>query len=147
MDKNDVGDWLAMRAALDGAGFGLVDLRKCRSRGNGPPVVEEGRRVLYRWSDVLAWAEARQPSRRPHRIDLGQTTLGRWLEGRETAYAFAQRLDVHEQFIHRLIGHRNTHWRERLPPPDVLMLVSLSTGITIGTLADDAVRVATKGGG
>jgi len=29
------------------------------SRGGGPPYHKFGRAVLYRWSDVLAWAEAR----------------------------------------------------------------------------------------
>jgi hypothetical protein len=29
------------------------------TRGDGPPYHKFGRTVLYRWSDVLAWAEAR----------------------------------------------------------------------------------------
>jgi hypothetical protein len=29
------------------------------SRGGGPPYLKYGRIVLYRWGDVLAWAEAR----------------------------------------------------------------------------------------
>jgi hypothetical protein len=29
------------------------------TRGGGPPYHKFGRTVLYRWSDVLAWAEAR----------------------------------------------------------------------------------------
>ena len=29
------------------------------TRGDGPPYVKFGRRVLYRWGDLLAWAEAR----------------------------------------------------------------------------------------
>jgi hypothetical protein len=29
------------------------------TRGDGPPYHKYGRTVLYRWSDVLAWAEAR----------------------------------------------------------------------------------------
>src|SRR5262249_38722962 len=140
MKNDETGDWLAMRDALEAEGYGWVDLRKCRSRGNGPPVVSE-RPVLYRWSDVLAWAQGR---RRPHRNELGDTALGRWLAERETVHSFAARLELPAQFIHRLIGHRNSMWRDRLPPGDVLQLVSLETGIRLGVLTEDAVRVGMR---
>jgi hypothetical protein len=36
-----------------------------RCRGGGPPFRRYGKRVLYRWGDALAWAEARlSPPRR-----------------------------------------------------------------------------------
>jgi hypothetical protein len=41
------------------------------TRGEGPPFRRFGRKPLYRWGDVLAWAEARmtEPRRRIGRCD------------------------------------------------------------------------------
>lgn len=33
-------------------------LAQDRYRGVGPKFIKHGRRVLYRWADVLAWADA-----------------------------------------------------------------------------------------
>jgi hypothetical protein len=48
-------------AALRAAGFPIADksLATRASRGGGPPYRRFGARVLYRWGDALAWAEAR----------------------------------------------------------------------------------------
>jgi hypothetical protein len=44
------------------------------SRGGGPPYHRFGGRVLYRWSDALAWAEARlsPPLRSSSESDMQQ---------------------------------------------------------------------------
>jgi hypothetical protein len=52
---------------LTSAGFPISPktLATMVSRGGGPPYHKFGRTVLYRWSDALAWAEARlSPARR-----------------------------------------------------------------------------------
>ena len=48
-------------AALRAAGFPVADksLSTMASRGNGPQYQRFGARVLYRWGDARAWAEAR----------------------------------------------------------------------------------------
>jgi hypothetical protein len=48
-------------AALRAAGFPIADksLATRASRGGGPPYRRFGARVLYRWGDALAWAQAR----------------------------------------------------------------------------------------
>ena len=48
-------------AALTYAGFKTAapTLETLRCRGNGPIFHRYGRRVLYRWGDLLRWAEAR----------------------------------------------------------------------------------------
>jgi hypothetical protein len=48
-------------AALRAAGFPVADksLATRASRGGGPPYRRFGARVLYRWGDALAWAQAR----------------------------------------------------------------------------------------
>jgi hypothetical protein len=48
-------------AAFRAAGFPMSDktLATRASRGGGPPYRRFGARVLYRWGDALAWAEAR----------------------------------------------------------------------------------------
>src|SRR5580704_2775147 len=48
-------------AALTEAGFPVKakTLATKASRGGGPPYRKFGLRVLYRWGDALAWAEAR----------------------------------------------------------------------------------------
>jgi hypothetical protein len=54
-------------ASLTKVGFPIspATLSTMASRGGGPPYHKFGRTVLYRWPDVLAWAEARlSPSRR-----------------------------------------------------------------------------------
>lgn len=47
-------------AALTEAGYpiapGTLDTKA--SRGNGPPYRRFGKRALYRWGDLLAWAES-----------------------------------------------------------------------------------------
>jgi hypothetical protein len=47
--------------ALTRAGYRISPktLATKASRGGGPPYHKFGRAVLYRWSEVLAWAEAR----------------------------------------------------------------------------------------
>jgi hypothetical protein len=47
--------------ALTRAGFRTSPktLATKATRGDGPPYHKFGRTVLYRWSEVLAWAEAR----------------------------------------------------------------------------------------
>ena len=51
----------AVAAALTEAGFPVKPktLSTQATRGGGPPFRHFGSRVLYRWSDALAWAEAR----------------------------------------------------------------------------------------
>jgi hypothetical protein len=46
---------------LTRAGFPISPktLATMASRGGGPPYHKFGRAVVYRWSEVLAWAEAR----------------------------------------------------------------------------------------
>jgi hypothetical protein len=48
-------------AALTEAGFPIKSktLATKATRGGGPPYRKFGLRVLYRWGDALAWAEAR----------------------------------------------------------------------------------------
>lgn len=53
-------------AALSQAGYPTSEktLATQASRGDGPPFHRYGRYPLYRWADVLAWAEARlKPAR------------------------------------------------------------------------------------
>ncbi len=47
--------------ALREAGYPIADktLATRASRGGGPPYRRFGARVLYRWADVMAWAESR----------------------------------------------------------------------------------------
>jgi hypothetical protein len=47
--------------SLTRAGFPISPktLASMATRGGGPPYHKFGRAVLYRWSDALAWAEAR----------------------------------------------------------------------------------------
>lgn len=48
-------------AALSAAGYpiALPTLASMASRKEGPPFVKFGRRPLYRWGELLAWAERR----------------------------------------------------------------------------------------
>jgi hypothetical protein len=48
-------------AALTGCGFPVKPktLATKATRGGGPPYRTFGPRVLYRWADLLAWAEGR----------------------------------------------------------------------------------------
>jgi hypothetical protein len=48
---------IALRAA--GYPIAAATLATRASRGGGPPYRRFGARVLYRWSDVLGWAESR----------------------------------------------------------------------------------------
>jgi hypothetical protein len=54
-------------AALTAEGFPIAEstLATMASRGNGPEYCTFGRTVLYRWGDLLAWAESRMS--KPHR--------------------------------------------------------------------------------
>ena len=47
--------------ALTEAGYPIskLSLSTLASRGGGPIYTRFGRRALYRWSDLVAWAEAR----------------------------------------------------------------------------------------
>jgi hypothetical protein len=60
-------------AALRATGFPVADksLATRASRGGGPPYRRFGTRVLYRWGDALAWAQARlsQPIRSTSELD------------------------------------------------------------------------------
>ena len=51
----------ATAEALTAAGFPVTEktLATKAVRGGGPPYQTFGRTVLYRWADVLAWAEGR----------------------------------------------------------------------------------------
>jgi hypothetical protein len=51
----------AVAAALTARGYPVKSktLATKASRGGGPPFRHFGLRVLYRWSDALAWAEGR----------------------------------------------------------------------------------------
>ena len=51
----------AVAAALTAAGYPVKSktLSTKATRGGGPPFSHFGARVLYRWSDALAWAEGR----------------------------------------------------------------------------------------
>lgn len=143
MERHDFGSAREMRAALIAAGYGPVDLRQCRVRGTGPPSRRVGHRRLYRWGDVEDWAASRVARRRtasrPSKIDLGPTALGAWLEARPlTAHAFAKRLGVRLYYVHRLIRHRTSQWRPGLPPGRVIRAIAEETGISVGTLVEDA---------
>jgi hypothetical protein len=137
--ENFRGGWREMREALIRAGYGPSDLRQCFARGVGPPSQRICGRRVYQWQEVEAWARTRK---RPHKIDLGPSALGRWLKPRETAWGFAFRLNVPVRYVHRLIGHRTSLWFERLPPPDVMELISLETGIPLARLEADAMDLA-----
>lgn len=80
------------------------------------------------------------------RIDLSGTTLGEWMSDHAlSARGLAKRLYITEQFIYRLTGHRNSGTVYgpvlKLPPADVLYMISRETGISIGTLSEDAIRI------
>jgi hypothetical protein len=51
----------SVAAALTECGYPTAEttLATLASRGGSPPYRKYGQRVLYRWGDVLAWAEAR----------------------------------------------------------------------------------------
>lgn len=55
LSRRDVAD------ALTAAGFPIAPatLATYATRGGGPAYITFNSRVLYRWSDALAWAEAR----------------------------------------------------------------------------------------
>lgn len=83
---------------------------------------------------------------RTGKLDLRGTSLGEWMiERKLSVAALAKRLELHEQNIYRLIGHRNGQTVRGnaliLPPADILQLVSLETDIEIGRLAEDAIRI------
>lgn len=62
----------ACATALTKAGFPISPktLASMVTRGGGPPYHKFGRAVLYRWSDVLAWAEGRLSSARNRSSDF-----------------------------------------------------------------------------
>jgi hypothetical protein len=61
-------------AALTEAGYPVKakTLATMATRGGGPPFLHFGARVLYKWSDVIGWAEARlsQPRRSTSEADV-----------------------------------------------------------------------------
>ena len=61
MDPDTLLRRTAAAAALTRAGFpiAVATLATKATRGGGPPFRSFGRIPLYRWADVLAWAEAR----------------------------------------------------------------------------------------
>jgi hypothetical protein len=50
----------AAAGALTAAGYQTspLTLATKATRGNGPPYRRFGKRVIYRWGDLIAWAEA-----------------------------------------------------------------------------------------
>lgn len=50
----------AAAGALTAAGYitSPLTLATKATRGNGPPYRRYGKRVIYRWGDLIAWAEA-----------------------------------------------------------------------------------------
>ena len=57
---------LAAAQALTNAGYpiSVATLTTKATRGGGPPFRKWGTRVLYTWSETLAWAESKVSSRR-----------------------------------------------------------------------------------
>jgi len=57
--------------ALSAVGYPIrpATLSTKATRGGGPPYYKFGKRVLYRWSDALAWAESRLSPRRTSTSD------------------------------------------------------------------------------
>jgi hypothetical protein len=155
IEPDDLVTWVEARAALVAAGFPSTDLRKRRARGNGPEphkVGHKGVHTVWKWGDVLAWAEANREAPRRGKgvsqIPLGDTALGCWLgEHRETVWAFSRRLGLYQSWVHRLIGHRNSQWLDRMPPDDGIELISLETGIPVGRLVEDAIAAGGKTNG
>jgi hypothetical protein len=64
--------------ALTAAGFPLrpKTLATKASRGGGPPYRLFGPRVLYRWGDALAWAQARLTSPRHSTSEADAAAVG-----------------------------------------------------------------------
>lgn len=135
MEKDFIGTYREMRKALIEAGYKPSDLRQSRLRGTAPPSWKTGIYRLYRWSEVEAWVKARQ---RQHKIDLGASALGRWLETRETAWRFATRTGIPLRAVYRLLGHKTSLWRDAMPSVRVLTRIAAETGIPIEQLIADA---------
>jgi len=53
-------DFLDDRALEARTGIKRVTWQKYRARGDGPPFYKVYRKILYRWSEVVAWIEARR---------------------------------------------------------------------------------------
>jgi hypothetical protein len=51
------------------------------SRGLGPPYVRYGNRVLYRWGDLKAWAEASSTPGIPSASEVTTMLMRRLIEG------------------------------------------------------------------
>jgi hypothetical protein len=66
----------AAAEALTEAGYPTAPatLATRATRGGGPPYCRYGARVIYRWGDLLAWAEARlsPPMRTTSELDAGR---------------------------------------------------------------------------
>jgi hypothetical protein len=45
------------------------------TRGEGPPYQRFGRKPLYRWGDLLAWAQSRMSAPRPKRSNASAASI------------------------------------------------------------------------
>jgi len=125
--------------ALSGWGMDTTAaaLEQRRARGSGPRHVSFEGGVRYLLCDLESWARTYTRSF----IDLQRTALGRWMiENNYTAPTFAAHLELGLPMVRDLLGHRNKASR-RSVSTDVLRLISLETGIPVGTLVEDAMAV------
>jgi hypothetical protein len=64
----------AAAAALNAAGYPVAEttLATKATRGGGPPFCKFGPRALYKWADLITWAEARlsEPRRSTSEADV-----------------------------------------------------------------------------
>lgn len=51
-----------LEPVLEFSGLSRQAFYSLRSRGEGPPAYRMGRRLMFAWPDVLAWAESRRES-------------------------------------------------------------------------------------
>jgi hypothetical protein len=66
----------AAAGALTAAGYQTspLTLATKATRGNGPPYRRYGKRAIYRWGDLIAWAEANTG---PLRLNSSALVVGR----------------------------------------------------------------------
>jgi hypothetical protein len=66
----------AAAGALTAAGYQTspLTLATKATRGNGPPYRRYGKRAIYRWGDLIAWAEANTG---PLRLSSSDLVVGR----------------------------------------------------------------------
>jgi len=61
LEHSPARDGLARQGAVaDYLGLSERTMERLRLEGRGPVYCKFGRRVMYRWADVLAWAEAQR---------------------------------------------------------------------------------------